>query len=85
MSRFRPISDSPLDPWMRTIRKWVLVCDGDETVFDRKKHALLCAPVCRMKYRKVKLLEQTTLRYRGGMCPHPDQTYRIDISNQIPE
>lgn len=38
-----------------------------------------------MKYREVKLLEQTTLRYRGGMCPHPDQTYRIDISNQIPE
>ena len=87
MSRFRPVSDSPLDPWMRTIRKWILVCDGDETVFDRKKHALLCAPVCRMRYHEVKLLEQTTLRYRGGMirCPHPDQTYRIDISNQIPE
>ncbi len=38
-----------------------------------------------MKYHEVKLLEETTLRHKGGIRPHPDQTYRIDISQQIQE
>ena len=68
----------------RTIRKWIVVIDGEEIPFNRKKLALLSASCAKAKGLEVKLLEETTLRQRSpAWLEVHDETFRIDITNQI--
>ena len=88
MSSYKPAGDGTFTR-MRTIREWTVETDGKETVFDRKKHALMVAAVLKGKGRAVKLIEITTLRTRGPTtinCKKEfhDEIIQTDISNQIP-
>ena len=70
---------------MRTIRKWIVVIDGEEFPFDRKKHAFMSASLAKSRGLDTKLIEDTTLRFRSpAAIEYHDEKYQIDISNQIP-
>ena len=69
----------------RTIRRWIVVADGEEFPFDRKKHALMAAAACRATGLETKLIEDTTLRFRSpAAIDFHEEKFQIDISNQIP-
>lgn len=73
----------PFGESIRTWNRWILVVDSEETEFDRKKHALLCAATSRAKGLRTELFQETVMRFRrGGEWIH-DEVYRIDISNRI--
>ena len=68
----------------RTIRRWIVIADGEEFPFDRKKHALMAASACRSRGLETKLMEDTTLRFRSpAAIDFHDEKFQIDISNQI--
>ncbi len=88
MSSYKPVSDGTFTR-MRTIREWMVKSDSKETVFDRKKHALLVSAALKSRGQAVKLIEVTTLRTRGPAtinCKKEfhDEIIQTDISNQIP-
>lgn len=73
----------PIGESVRTWNRWILVVDGEETEFDRKKHALLCAAASRTKGLRTELFQETMMRFRRGGERIHDDVFRIDISNQI--
>ena len=88
MSSYKPAGDGTFTR-IRTIREWAVETDGKETVFDRKKHALLVAVVLKSRGQAVRLIEVTTLRTRGPATINcrkefHDEIIQTDISNQIP-
>ena len=88
MSSYKPAGDGTFTR-MRTIREWTVETDGKETVFDRKKHALIVAAALKSRGQAVKLIDVTTLRTRGPTTINykeefHDEIIQIDISNQIP-
>lgn len=73
----------PFGESVRTWNRWILVVDGEETEFDRKRHALLCAAASKAKGLRTELFQETVMRFRrGGEWIH-DNTFRIDITNRI--
>ena len=72
----------PFGESVRTWNRWILVVDGEETKFERKRHALLCAAASRVKGLRTELFQETVMRFRRGGETH-DEVFRIDISNQI--
>lgn len=68
----------------RTIRRWIVVIDGEEIPFNKKKLALFSASHALANGLEVKLVEETTLRQRSpAWLEVHDETFRIDITNQI--
>ena len=73
----------PFGESVRTWNRWILVVDGEETEFDLKRHALMCAAVSKARGLHTALFQETVMRVRrGGEWTH-DDTFRIDISNRI--
>ena len=71
--------------YRRTIRKWIVVIDGEEFPFNRKKHAFMSAAVAKSLGFDTKLIEDTTLRFRSpAAVEFHEENFQIDISNQIP-
>ena len=69
----------------RTIRRWIVVIDGEEFPFDRKKHAFMSAALAKSRGLDTKLIEDTTLKFRSpAAIDFHEEKFQIDISNQIP-
>lgn len=69
----------------RTIRRWIVIADGEEFPFNKKKYALMAAAASRARGKETKLIEDTTLRFRSpAAIDFHDEKFQIDISNQIP-
>ncbi|MBR2093896.1 MAG: hypothetical protein IJ904_07680 [Candidatus Methanomethylophilaceae archaeon] len=72
----------PFGESVRTWNRWILVVNGEETRFDRKKHALLCAAASKARGLHTELFQETVMRFRRGGEIH-DEVFRIDISNRL--
>ena len=70
---------------MRKAVKWILVVDGEEFPFSRKKLAILSGRAALSKGCRTELFEETVLRFRSGFLNHPEENkkYRIDITNKL--
>lgn len=80
MSSYKPAG---LFMQARTFKRWILVCDGEESPFHRKSLALLALQPCRERCKEVRLYEETTIRYRTGTHWDHDDKIRTDITDRI--
>ncbi|MBQ9713060.1 MAG: hypothetical protein IJV54_12315 [Bacteroidales bacterium] len=69
---------------MRTFKRWLLVIDGEEVAFLRKRDAFSTARLIMYLAPGLRLIEETTCRFRTGGRRQPDQKFRIDLTDRIP-
>lgn len=67
---------------MRKAVKWILVVNGEEFPFGRKKLAILSGKAALSKGCRTELFEETVLRFRSGCLNHPEENrkFRINIT-----
>ena len=82
MSGYR-LTGGPFGEKVRSWKRWILVVDGEEIPFDRKRLALMCASVSHSMGRPVRLFEETKMRFVRGGEWKTDKKFRIDISDRI--
>lgn len=72
---------------MRKAVRWIVVINGEEFPFSRKKHAILSGKTALSQGCRTELIEETELRFRSGCSARPKENlrYRINISNQLSE
>ena len=67
----------------RTIRRWVVVIDGEEIPFHNRRLAFMGALAAKESGKTVSVLEETTVRNTFGMGNRHDDTFRIDLTYKL--